>query len=63
MQLHDTQPEATLSLDDLAQIVCEGNVEGDLQDRVATVLRTDPRFSRQFEELELQRYPELTRVR
>jgi hypothetical protein len=52
MQRQDTHPEAALSLDDLAQISCAGNVEGDLQERVAAVLRTDPRFTRQFEQLE-----------
>ncbi len=52
MQRQDTQLEATLTLEDLAQIVCEGNIEGDLQERLVAVIRTDPRFSRQFEELE-----------
>ncbi len=52
MQTQDTQPEATLNLEDLAQIVCEGNFEGDLQDRVVAAIRTDPRFTQQFEELE-----------
>jgi hypothetical protein len=46
------QAEPTLTLEDLAQIVCEGNVEGELQDRVAAVIRTDPRFAQQFEQLE-----------
>jgi hypothetical protein len=45
-------PNPELSLGDLAQIVCEGNVEGELQDRVASVIRSDPRFAKQFEELE-----------
>ena len=36
----------------MAQIVCEGNIEGELQDRLAAVIRTDPRFAQQFEELE-----------
>jgi hypothetical protein len=44
--------EPLLSLEDLVQVVCEGNVEGELQERIATVLRTDPRFAEQFEELE-----------
>ncbi len=52
MQRHDIQPEATLTLEDLAQIVCEGNIEGELQERVAAAIRTDPRFAQQFEELE-----------
>ena len=47
---HEAEP--TLTLEDLAQIVCEGNIEGELQNRVATVIRTDPRFAEQFEELE-----------
>jgi hypothetical protein len=47
---HEAEP--TLTLEDLAQIVCEGNVEGELQDRVAAVIRTDPRFAQQFEQLE-----------
>ncbi len=44
--------ETGLSLDDLAQVVCEGNVEGELQERVAEALRTDPRCAGQFAELE-----------
>jgi hypothetical protein len=46
------EAEPTLTLEDLAQIVCEGNVEGELQKRVAAVIRTDPRFAQQFEQLE-----------
>ena len=44
--------KAELTLEDLAQIVSGGNIEGDLQDRVAAVIRTDPRFAEQFEQLE-----------
>ena len=48
MERHEVQ----LTLEDLAQIVCEGNIEGELQVRVAAVIRTDPRFAQQFEALE-----------
>jgi hypothetical protein len=48
----EPNPAVALTLEDLAQIVCGGNVEGELQDRVASAIRTDPRFARQFEELE-----------
>ncbi|MEE8525665.1 MAG: hypothetical protein V3T72_17140 [Thermoanaerobaculia bacterium] len=44
--------EPLLSLMDLAKIVCEGDVEGELQERLTKVLRTDPRFTEQFEELD-----------
>jgi len=44
--------EPLLSLEDLVQIVCEGNVDGELQERLTEVLRTDPRFAEHFEELE-----------
>jgi hypothetical protein len=45
--------EVEMTLEDLAQIVCEGNVEGELRDRVAAAIRTDPRFTQQFEQLEV----------
>jgi hypothetical protein len=51
MERHEPD-EVQLTLEDLAQIVCEGNVEGELQERVAGAIRTDPRFGRQFEQLE-----------
>jgi hypothetical protein len=44
--------EPPLSLEDLARIVCEGDVEGGLQERLTHLLRTDPRFVEHFEELE-----------
>jgi hypothetical protein len=51
MERHEPD-EVRLTLEDLAQIVCEGNVEGELQERLAGAIRTDPRFARQFEQLE-----------
>ena len=44
--------EPKLGLEDLAMIVSGGTIEDELQDRVASVIRSDPRFAVQFEELE-----------
>jgi hypothetical protein len=52
MDAHALPTDSELSLDDLAQIVCDGNIDGDLQERVARVIRSDPRFARHFERLE-----------
>ena len=41
-----------LTLEDLALIVSDGDIEGELQERIAEVIRTDPRFTEQFEQLE-----------
>jgi hypothetical protein len=52
MDRDDVPTDAELSLEDLAQIVCEGNIEGELQQRVARVIRSDPRFAHKFAVLE-----------
>ena len=44
--------EAELTFEDLVRILCEGDVDGELQERVARVIRTDPRFTEQITQLE-----------
>ena len=46
-----TEP-TKLTLEDLALIVSDGDIEGELQKRIANVIRSDSRFAEQFEQLE-----------
>ena len=41
-----------LTLEELVQIVCGGNIDGELQEKVAKIIRADPEFAEQFADLE-----------
>ena len=48
----DFEDPGELGLEDLVRIFCEGDIDDELRERLQSTLRTDPRLSRKFEQLE-----------